>query len=389
MKKIKDSIAGVLYRILILIAKLLPAPKGEKHLLIIKLDEIGDYMLFRNLLKYFKQSEKYSGYRITFLGNAAWKPIFDEYDVNTVDSSIWVTKKRFNKDLWYRFSLYRQIRYLRTSDVIDCVYSRSMIVDDGFAFVAKGDRKTAMKADKFNSNVGRHSINLDKYIYTTVVDAGDEKIFDSIRDSNFVSKLLNKKLPVTIDVAVTNANGYSFSKHFAIFIGPGNRLERRWPVDNFVRCAEYIQSKYGLMPIVCGGPPDTTAADLFLQLYKREAINMAGKTTLPGFVELMSKMKFLLSVDNGPVHMAAAANCPVIGLYSGVHYGRYAPYPKEVAYPFFSVYPDYVEKLVEERNNIVYDPFIMKNEAIRTIPVDKVKPYIDKIMELVNSFERS
>ena len=92
MKNVKNFFATSLYRFLVLLVKLLPARKGQNHLLIIKLDEIGDYMLFRNMLKSFRGSEKYKNHKITFLGNAAWKPIFDEYDSETADNSIWVTK---------------------------------------------------------------------------------------------------------------------------------------------------------------------------------------------------------------------------------------------------------------------------------------------------------
>lgn len=382
MKGIKDSIAAFLYRVLVLIVKLLPARGGTNHLLIIKLDEIGDYMLFRNQLKYFKQSGKYKNHKITLLGNIAWKAIFDEYDTNAVDDTIWITKKKFNRNLFYRFSLLKQIRHLKTSDVVNCIFSRSMILDDGFAFVAKAVNKIAMKGD--NSNKGRYAINLDRLVYTDLIDAGDKRLFESIRNSSFLGKLLSAKLPVGIGLSVIDRQSYSFHNYFVIFIGPGNKMERRWPLSHFLACAEYVYAHYKYIPVICGGPPDEPTANSFMQLYKGEAINLAGKTTLPGFIELVSKAKFLLSVDNGPVHLAAAARCPVIGLYSGVHYGRYAPYPEEVAHPFYAVYCDYVDELVSQKNDIVYDPFVMKNEFIGTIDVKKVTPYIDKMIKTLS-----
>jgi hypothetical protein len=150
MKRIKDFIAQILYYAVLLIVKMLPASRGNKHLLIVKLDEIGDYMLFRNMFAYFRQSEKYKGYHITLVGNAAWKPIFDVYDATTVDDVIWLNKKPFNKDLRYRFNILRQVRSLKTSDVVNCIFSRSLILDDGFAFVATGKVKTAMKGNNAN-----------------------------------------------------------------------------------------------------------------------------------------------------------------------------------------------------------------------------------------------
>ena len=380
MKRVKDFLAHISYKVLIFFVKILPAKKGSTHLLIIKLDEIGDYMLFRNTLKYFRVSEKYKNYTITLLGNMAWKEIFDEYDSATVDNTIWIQKKKHNKNLIYRYSILKKIRFLKTSEVINCVFSRSLILDDGFAFVAKATNKIAMKGNK--ANRGKHAINIEKIIYNKIINAGDEKIFDSIRNANFLSGLLNKDIPINTTLQITNKRNVLNFDYFIIFIGTGNKAERKWPLENYIKCAEYVFSNYNIMPVICGGPTDKQEADKFINEYQEKAINYAGKTTLPEYIELCSHAKFLLSVDTGPVHMAAAAGSPVVALFSGVYYGRYAPYPKEVSSTFFPIYPDLIDNLIAENNNILYGEFTLRNEAIRTIPVEKVLPYIDKVVKL-------
>ncbi len=378
MKKIKDTLASLLYRLLLILAKLLPVKSGSNHLLIVKTDEIGDYMLFRNLLKYFKQSEQYKGYRITLIGNDAWKPIFEVYDNDTVDSVIWIAKKRFKRDLKYRFGLLKQTRLLQTSDVINCIFSRSISLDDGFAFVATGSNKVAMKGN--NANRGSFVINIDSLIYTSVVDAGNERLFESIRNSNYIKDVL--QLPPTLSTRLTVKKQYQLpqSGYFMVFIGAGNKPERKWPVANFVQCAEYIAQKYKLTPVICGGPPDMPDGDIFEKKYNGRLINKVGKTTLPEFIELAGSAKLLLSVDTGPVHMAAAAGCPVVGLFSGVFYGRYAPYPKEAAHPFYSIYPDFIDQLIADDDPKLYGEFTLKNESIRAIQIEKVLPYLDSIV---------
>jgi len=380
MKKVKDFLAHLSYKALIFFVKILPVKKGFNHLLIIKLDEIGDYMLFRNSLQYFKKAEKYKGYTITFLGNAAWKEIFDEYDAATVDNVIWIQKKKLNKDLLYRYSILKKIRTARISEVINCVFSRSLILDDGFAFVAKADNKIAMKGNK--ANRGKYAINIENLIYDEIVDAGDEKIFDSIRNANFLSRVLNNPVPIKIRLQLANKSRSLDFDYFIIFIGAGNKAERKWPLENYIKCAEYVFANYNIVPVICGGGPDKQEADNFMMHYKGKAINYAGKTTLPEYIELCSHARFLLSVDTGPVHMAAAAGCTVIGLFSGVYYGRYAPYPKEISTTFFPVYPVFIDNLIAENNSILYGEFTLRNEAIRTITVEKVLPYIDRVVKL-------
>ncbi len=53
----------------------------SNSLLIVRLDAIGDYILFRNFLKVIRNSEKFNNYTITLCGNTLWKDIFYEYHI--------------------------------------------------------------------------------------------------------------------------------------------------------------------------------------------------------------------------------------------------------------------------------------------------------------------
>jgi ADP-heptose:LPS heptosyltransferase len=379
MKKIKDTIAAILYRLVTVAAKLLPATKGTAHLLIIKTDEIGDYILFRNMLRYFRQSDKYRHHKITLVGNSAWKTIFEEYDRDTVDDVIWLTKKQLNRDLGYRFSLLKQIRQLGASDVVNCIFSRSFLLDDGFAWVATGSSKIAMRSD--NVNRGKNGVNIDGWIYTTVHNAGDETIFDAIRNSNFLSFVLGgTHVPISSRIPVKGRyEALAGVDYMLIFIGAGNP-ERKWPMANFVACAEYAASKYGLATVVCGGPPDSADAGELMQAIRGKAYNYAGKTSLIEYLQIAAGAKFAISVDTGPLHMAVAAGNPMIGLYSGKFYRRYAPYPKDMVSYFKAVYPDFVDKLIAEDNRILYDTFTMDNGTIKQITAEKVLAVVDEVM---------
>lgn len=74
-----------------------------KSLLLIRLDAIGDYVLFRNFIEVLKKSEKYKDYSITLLGNIAWKNLQEELDGEFIDNFIWLDRDRFNKDFLYRY----------------------------------------------------------------------------------------------------------------------------------------------------------------------------------------------------------------------------------------------------------------------------------------------
>ena len=369
MKQIKDRIARWLYRLIYFTVKIIPTERGCNHLLLIKTDEIGDYILFRNLFYAFKNAEQYSNYRITMVGNKAWKSLYDHFDDGLFDSVLWLDKSRFKKSIMYRFSFLFEVHKLKTSIVVNCIFSRTTLLDDGIAFISKGTEKIAMKSNNTNRRI--NETNWDAYIYTTVLDAGSERIFDAIRNKNFLEQLLNVSIPLSTHLPGPSQKPPSATKYIALFLGAGNR-ERKWPVENFVETAKYVQNNYGFVPMLCGGPDDRDDAQVFVEKFGSEAINNAGKTSLVELVDLIRNARLLISVDTGAVHIAAAVNTPVVGLFSGKFFNRFAPYPKVITEHFYPVYPDFVDKLIEEKNEILYDTTLMDNGTIKQIPASKV-----------------
>ncbi len=77
--------------------------------MIIRFDAIGDYILFRNFIEVLKKSEKYRDYKITLLGNNAWKSLSKELDSEFVDEFIWLDRNKFHKDFLYRYKKLKEI----------------------------------------------------------------------------------------------------------------------------------------------------------------------------------------------------------------------------------------------------------------------------------------
>ena len=48
--------------------------RRDKTLLLIRLDDIGDYLLFRNQLRMYKRSPRWQKHVVTLLGNVSWEP---------------------------------------------------------------------------------------------------------------------------------------------------------------------------------------------------------------------------------------------------------------------------------------------------------------------------
>lgn len=58
-------------------------------------------------------------------------------------------------------------------------------------------------------------------------------------------------------------------------------------------------------------------------------INLIGKTRLSNLPMLMQHAACVIANDSGPIHLAAALNKPLVGLYGPTDANRYGPYPVE------------------------------------------------------------
>jgi ADP-heptose:LPS heptosyltransferase len=65
-------------------------PFARKRLLIVKLDAIGDYILFRNTVSVIKRCDRFKHHSFTLLGNRAFKDLALTFDTSVFDSFIWV-----------------------------------------------------------------------------------------------------------------------------------------------------------------------------------------------------------------------------------------------------------------------------------------------------------
>lgn len=345
----KDHIIILLHRLICFLVKLYPAKPAQKQLLLIKTDELGDYVLFRNLLTHIRQSAKYKNYSITLVGTPVYKPLFEKYDAGSVDHAIWINKKKFRLNLFYRFKALKQIRKNGYSEVVNMICTRSFRVDDVIAYVSAAPVKITMSRQPYYWTGFEKTIT-PAGIYTEVMAVDEPRLFDAERNAAFVQQWLKEEeIPVSTRIPVSediSALGLP-ERYFVVFPGSGLK-NKKWAAANFVQVAKHIETKYSLKPVVCGGPSDKEDAGEFLDHYAEPVLNLCGKTSIPQFLEVLKQAACIISVDTGSVHMAAAVGCPVFALFSGLHYGRFAPYPKTVFADLYPVYPDSTDQLIAE-----------------------------------------
>lgn len=110
---------------------------------------------------------------------------------------------------------------------------------------------------------------------------------------------------------------------------------RRWQPERFAAAIDRIARDTGLGIVLVGGPDENEATDKIMAIAKTPVVNLAGMLSLETLLALLKEARLFLGNESGPMHMAAAAGTPVVGLFGLTSPVRWAP----VGVPSISLQP--------------------------------------------------
>ena len=314
------------------------------RVLVIRLDAIGDYVLFRNFLADIKASDKYKHKKITLVGNIAWREIAEFFDSDVVDDFIWIDRTRFVRNIRYRFNKLSEIRSCCPSTVIQPTYSREFFLGDSVVNICSAREKIGSVGDCSNIKSWQKKIS-DRY-YTKLIPASESVLFEFDRNKEFFSHLLGSTV-VSEKPSMSNPKGIDLSRFnlpnsYAVFFIGASASFRKWSVYNYSLVAEYIYSKYSFPIVLCGGPGDVDDAEKFLRGIGCPVVDLVGKTSLVELVSVLSKSEFVISNETSTPHFAVALGVKNIFVISnGNHVVRFSPYPDYISKDYHVAYhPD-------------------------------------------------
>jgi len=349
----------------------------DKTILLVRLDVIGDYVLFRNFLEVIKNNEKYKGYELTLLGNIAWKDLAIKLDSQWVDNFIWLDVKKLNKNFLYRYKKLKEISSTGYELVINPSYSR-----DYFPFFYLMIALITAK-EKIGS-VGDNSHPLDKKMgaqyYTQLIPVKDRVIFEFNRNIDFFEELLNKKLPIirTEIVLPYERHNFQLPKPYAIIFIGASKSFRKWHIKKYAEVAQYLNNVYEYGIVLCGGLNDKKEAESFANYFNDDYIDLVGKTSLLELSYLIKDSKILISNETVAPHIAVALNVKnIFVLSNGNHLGRFSPYPKNITKNYHAIYHPNLSNNVEEHaslsNQFKYRSSLNINEISSEKVINKIK----------------
>ncbi|MDX8470249.1 glycosyltransferase family 9 protein [Mesorhizobium sp. VK23B] len=110
---------------------------------------------------------------------------------------------------------------------------------------------------------------------------------------------------------------------------------RRWQPERFAAAIERISAETGLDVVLIGGPDENEAAHKVIAAAKTPVVNLVGALSLETLLALLKEARLFVGNESGPMHMAAAAGTPVVGLFGRTNPVRWGP----VGVPSISLRP--------------------------------------------------
>jgi ADP-heptose:LPS heptosyltransferase len=122
--------------------------------------------------------------------------------------------------------------------------------------------------------------------------------------------------PPDLSWATGDVSHLGLASRYAL-LAPGgapHRPAKRWPAEQYAELAARLAGQ-GIQPVLVGAAAED-ALHSVIRTRCDEAISLAGKTTLTELATLARGALVAIGNDTGPMHLAAAAGCPSVVLYS-------------------------------------------------------------------------
>ncbi|MBU1693688.1 MAG: glycosyltransferase family 9 protein [Verrucomicrobia bacterium] len=101
---------------------------------------------------------------------------------------------------------------------------------------------------------------------------------------------------------------------------------KNWPADLFYDVARGLQEQAGASVLLFGAPEDRETCTAIARGLSGHILDLCGRTSLVELGGWMAGVDLVISVDSGPMHIAAALGRPVLALFGPTDPARTGPY---------------------------------------------------------------
>jgi ADP-heptose:LPS heptosyltransferase len=365
--------------------KLSAVSHRDRTLLLIRLDDIGDYLLFRNQLEVYKTSARWKSYRITLLGNESWRGLFTAFDQSTVDDTIWVNKDRYLENAPYRTAIWQQLRAGGFETVVAPSCMRPLLLDD-FCRLAAAPLHSI---GSVNTNVHEAWNRLSDSLYTSLFKPSRSLMHEFDFNAEFSTwvngnRYAGNRPYIEQRAAGVGQGAASGQGAYTICFVGGSIRSKRWPTHRWLEfIALHHQHFSGRIVLAAGSSPvELRMVDEIQQRTGAESI--AGKLQLCELIPWIAGAQAVVTNDTMASHMSVSLNRPTVIIANGGNYMRFCEYSHAGITQVAAVYSEWFNRRRERLGDRHYAYHEIVTGDIVSI---RAAPVIDALKKLLS--ERS
>ncbi|RYC67669.1 MULTISPECIES: glycosyltransferase family 9 protein [Spirosoma] len=320
--------------------------RRPRSLLIIRVDVLGDYLLFRNYLATIRQSDRFRGYAITLCANLPIRTIAETFDSDLVDAFLWTDIYKLSTQPVYRFRFMRQLRRQGFEVVFCPTFSRVLVLDDFLARVSGAPERVGCLTDFVN--IKRWEAWFGNQLYTRMIDSGAGILFEQERNRRITEQFLSQPVPTSsLHLDSQRAKPVAVPDRYVVLsLGAGQDF-RIWPASRYAQVTQFIRKNYPAYHIVLtGAPNEQVYSDAMLALLADHSaiLDLTGRLSIAELIYVVNHASLLITNETGIVHIAASTQTPTIVASQGKSLVRWHPYPHPSGAHIHHLYPDFVEQ---------------------------------------------
>jgi len=302
-------------------APLSPRTAQPRHILVIRLDLIGDLVLSMTVVRALKRTYPDAEIDLLALPSSAQIVKYDPDLSNIIgyDPNVWRRPKALVQGRNWRDAL-RVMRRLRARryDVAVSVFGNWAAI---LAVLSGAHRRVGFGREGYpgfmtDSVAGRHwqpgeSLHEVDYCLKLARAAGAIVTADDRIPRLFVDPSAQRELD-----GLLHEMGIQPGKPLiACHVSSNNGQSKRWPIPYWATLMDRLIREQGAQVVLTGAPVDLPLIENVTGRMQQTPFNLAGKTSLPQLAALLQRADMLITGDSGPMHIAGAVGTPLIAIH--------------------------------------------------------------------------
>jgi len=312
----------------------------QKRLLIIRIDGIGDIVLFEPALKYIKTL--YKSYEIVILVRSNYESLLSNHP--KINKVISLNYQKYKRNIFYKLFFLIKIANEKFEIILYPTYSRERIGDE-IVLWSNASEKIGWNTQSLSMTPKEN--NRGNKIYTNLIKSNFSIYEHELkRNKEFLAHLgievrdfspinyYGEKEEAKIEQLIEK---FGINKNQIIVIIPGALKQyRQWAAFNWKNLmSEIIKITESPKFLIVGSKNDENIIQIddkqFLNNY---IINLCGKLALNELPPLFKKSTFVIGNETGPMHIAIASGVKTIAILGGGHFSCFMPYGNKVKNKF-------------------------------------------------------